>query len=94
DFSYPGSPPSNKEAGIVMLADTVEASSRTLKKPTVPKLEAHIRQIVMEKVQGGQLDNCSLTLREIDIVQRAFARIIAGQYHSRIEYPKQKEETR
>ncbi len=94
DFSYPGSPPANKEAGIVMLADTVEASSRTLKKPTVPKLEAHIRQIVMEKVQGGQLDNCNLTLREIDIIQRAFARIIAGQYHSRIEYPKQKDETR
>jgi hypothetical protein len=94
DFAYPGSPPYNKEAGIVMLADTVEASSRTLKKPTIPRLEAHIHQIVMEKVQGGQLDNCNLTLREIDLIQRAFVRIMTGQFHSRIEYPKQKEEQR
>jgi hypothetical protein len=94
DFAYPGSPPYNKEAGIVMLADTVEASSRTLKKPTIPRLEAHIRQIVMEKVQSGQLDNCNLTLREIDLIQRAFVRIMTGQFHSRIEYPKQKEEQR
>ncbi|TXT46176.1 MAG: 7TM receptor with intracellular metal dependent phosphohydrolase [Spirochaetes bacterium] len=94
DFSYPGSPPGNKEAGIVMLADTVEASSRTLKKPTIPRLEAHIHQIVMEKVQDGQLYNCNLTLREIDLIQRAFVRIMAGQFHSRIEYPKQKEEQR
>jgi len=92
DFSYPGSPPISKEAGIVMLADTVEAASRTLKKPTVTKLDANIRQLIMEKVQSSQLENCSLTLQDLESVRHAFVRILSGQFHSRIEYPRQKEE--
>lgn len=92
DFSYPGSPPTSRESGIVMLADTVEAASRTLKKPTVPKLDLHIRQLIMEKVQSGQLDNCTLTLKDLESVRHAFVRILSGQFHSRIEYPKQKED--
>jgi cyclic-di-AMP phosphodiesterase PgpH len=92
DFSYPGDPPANKEAGIVMLADAVEASTRTLKKPSVPRLDAHIRQIILDKVQDGQLDDCSLTLKDLEIIRHAFVRIMAGQFHSRIEYPKQKEQ--
>jgi membrane-associated HD superfamily phosphohydrolase len=91
DFSYPGNPPANKEAGIVMLADAVEASTRTLKKPTVPRLDAHIRQMILDKIQDGQLDSCNLTLRELEIIRHSFVRIMAGQFHSRIEYPKQKE---
>jgi putative nucleotidyltransferase with HDIG domain len=92
DFSYPGSPPASKESGIVMLADTVEAASRMLKKPTVTKLDAHIRQLIMEKVQSGQLDNCMLTVRDLESVRHAFVRILSGQFHSRIEYPKQRED--
>jgi Predicted membrane-associated HD superfamily hydrolase len=58
DFSYPGSPPVGKEAGIVMLADSIEASSRTIKNPTVPRLDVHVREMIMHKVQKrpvGQL---------------------------------------
>lgn len=92
DFSYPGSPPATKESGIVMLADTIEAATRTLKKPTVTKLDAHVKQLIMEKVQSGQLDNCLLTVRDLESARHAFVRILSGQFHSRIEYPRQKEE--
>ena len=92
DFSYPGFPPANKEAGIVMLADAVEASTRTLKKPSIPRLDAHVRQLILDKVQEGQLDDCSLTLRDLEVIRHSFVRIMAGQFHSRIEYPKQKEQ--
>ena len=91
DFSYPGEPPKSKEAGIVMIADTVEAATRTLKKPTVPRLEQQIRQLILDKVEAGQLDNCSLTIKDLESIRHAFTRILAGQFHSRIEYPKQKE---
>jgi putative nucleotidyltransferase with HDIG domain len=91
DFSYPGTPPANKESGIVMLADAVEASSRTLKKPSVPRLDAHVRQLILDKVLEGQLDDCALTLRDLEVIRHSFVRIMAGQFHSRIEYPKQKE---
>lgn len=92
DFSYPGSPPAGKEAGIVMLADSVEASARTLKKPTIPRLDEHVHQIILDKIRSGQLDHCDLTMRELDEVRHAFVRILAGQFHSRIEYPKAKEQ--
>jgi len=92
DFSYPGLPPANKEAGIVMLADAVEASTRTLKKPSVPRLDAHVRQLILDKVQEGQLDECALTLRDLEVIRHSFVRIMAGQIHSRIEYPRQKEQ--
>jgi putative nucleotidyltransferase with HDIG domain len=91
DFVYPGTPPIGKEAGIVMLADAVEASTRTLKNPSVPRLDAHVRQLILDKVQDGQLDRCALTLNDLEAARHAFVRILAGQYHSRIEYPKQRE---
>ncbi|MCX7027077.1 MAG: HDIG domain-containing protein [Spirochaetes bacterium] len=91
DFVYPGTPPIDKEAGIVMLADVVEASTRTLKNPSVPRLDAYVRQLILDKVKDGQLDRCALTLNDLEAVRHAFVRILAGQYHSRIEYPKQKE---
>ncbi|HWR11767.1 MAG TPA: HDIG domain-containing protein [Rectinemataceae bacterium] len=92
DFSYPGFPPANKEAGIVMLADAVEASTRTLKKPSVPRLDAHVHQLILDKIQEGQLDECELTLKDLEVIRHSFVRIMAGQFHSRIEYPKQKEQ--
>jgi putative nucleotidyltransferase with HDIG domain len=94
DFSYPGQPPGSKEAAVVMLADSVEAATRSLKKPTASRLEDFIREIVMEKVQGGQLDRCDLTLKDLETIRDSFTRILAGYFHSRIEYPKLKEQPR
>ena len=94
DFSYPGQPPSSKEAAVVMLADSVEAATRTLKKPTASRLEDFIREIIMEKVRGGQLDRSDLTFKDTETIRNIFTRILAGHFHSRIEYPKVKEQPR
>ncbi|MCI1209050.1 MAG: HDIG domain-containing protein [Treponema sp.] len=91
DFSYTGMPPSSKESAVVMLADTAEAACRTLDKPSVPRLDKFIRQLINAKVEHGQLDNCGLTFRDISVIKDSFVQILAGYYHSRIEYPEQKE---
>lgn len=92
DFSYPGTPPRSKESAVVMLADIVEAACRTLEKPSVPRLEKFIDELVAGKIKAGQLDNSELTFREVRIIKAAFVKILAGYYHSRIEYPNQKTE--
>jgi len=91
EFSYIGTPPSSKESAVVMLADTVEAACRTLDKPSVSRLEKFIRQLIMTKVEHHQLDKSGLTFRDLDIIQQSFVKILAGYYHSRIEYPNQKD---
>ena len=94
DFTYPGQPPASREAAVVMLADSVEAASRTLKRPTMTRLEDFIREIIMDKVRQGQLDRCDLTFKDLDTIRTSFTRILAGQFHSRIEYPKHRESAR
>ena len=74
-----------------MLADTVEAACRTLEKPSVPRLEKFIRQLVMKKYEDRQLDRSSLTFKEVDTIQEVFVDTLASYYHSRIEYPNQKD---
>ena len=87
-YSYTESPPASPEAGIVMLADAVEAATRTLKKPTVAKLERLVWDIIIDKFKQGQMDDCELTFRELKIIKKSFVQILAGHFHSRIEYPK------
>lgn len=94
DFSYPGQTPGSRESAVVMLADTVEAATRTLKRPTISRLEDFIKELVMDKVRAGQLDRCDLTFRDLETIKDSFARILAGHFHSRIEYPKMKGEAR
>lgn len=91
DFAYPGNPPSTKESAVVMLADTVEAACRTLENPSVTRLEKFITQLVNGKVEHKQLDNCDLTFRDVTKIKEAFVQVLAGYYHSRIEYPDQKD---
>jgi putative nucleotidyltransferase with HDIG domain len=93
DFSYPGKPPRSRESAVVMLADITEAAVRTLNKPTVQKLEKFIQQLFEDKVDSGQLSESELSFRDLEIIKNAFVKTLAGYYHSRIEYPKQKEET-
>ena len=88
DFSYNGNPPVSKEAAVIMIADTVEASSRTLKKPTVAKLEKFVWTQIMDKFDSGQLNQCDLSFRDLDKIKNTFVHILAGHFHSRIEYPK------
>jgi cyclic-di-AMP phosphodiesterase PgpH len=92
DFSYGGTPPVSKEAAVVMLADAVEAASRTLKKPSVLKLEKFVWKLLMDKFVSEQMSNCDLTFRDLDMIKKSFVHILAGQFHSRIEYPEMDEE--
>ena len=72
-------------------ADVVEAACRTLDKPSVPRLEKFIGELINKKIEMNQLDNSDLTFREIGIIKKTFVNILAGYYHSRIEYPNQKD---
>jgi putative nucleotidyltransferase with HDIG domain len=92
DFIYPGVPPRSRESAVVMLADVSEAAVRSLKKPTAAKIERFIQQLFDAKVKYGQLANSDLSFRDLETIKNAFVKVLAGYYHSRIEYPKDNEE--
>jgi putative nucleotidyltransferase with HDIG domain len=92
DFAYPGNPPLSRESAVVMLADITEAAVRSLSKPTAGKMEKFIQQLFESKVDHGQLAESALSFRDLEKIKKSFVRVLAGYYHSRIEYPKQKEE--
>ncbi len=90
DFRYDGPKPHRKETGICMLADGCEASVRAMRQKghlTVDQIEAQVKRIVEDRLAQGQLDNCDLTLRELDIIQKTFVKMLSGVHHARIEYP-------
>ncbi|HZC31002.1 MAG TPA: HDIG domain-containing protein, partial [Gaiellaceae bacterium] len=86
-FRHPGPKPRTKEAGIVMLADGVEASVRSLEEKNAETISAMVDRIVEERVNDGQLDECDLTLRDIHGIREAFCELLIGVYHERIPYP-------
>lgn len=87
DFRYDGPRPQTREAAIVMLADTLEAASRSLQNPTKEKLEELIRKLVRGKLDDGQLDECPLTTRDLARCCEAFLAALSGAFHHRVEYP-------
>lgn len=90
DFRYPGPIPETKESGIIMLADGVEASVRSIEDPNKENIEKMVNSIIRDRLEKGQLDNCDLTLRDIGKIKEAFLKVLLGIYHHRIEYPKDK----
>ena len=88
DFSYPGVRPRTKEAAVLMLADGVEAASRSLKRPTEVRLERLVREMIQEKFSSGELSDSTLTLRDLESIRKSFIHILEGYFHTRIEYPK------
>lgn len=87
DFRYDGPKPQTSEAAILMLSDTVEAAVRALPDPTQEKISALIRKLVRGKMEDGQLDECTLTFRDIGKICSAFETVLQGVFHERIEYP-------
>lgn len=87
EFRYDSPKPQSREAAIVMLADSVEASARSLQKPSPGKLEGTVRKIIRDKLADGQLEECALTFKDLDIIAQAFTRSLSGFFHSRVEYP-------
>lgn len=86
-FRYGGNKPTTKEAAIVMLADSVEAASRTLSKRTPERMEQLVRSIVKEKLYDGQLDKSNLNLQELEVITQSFTRVLVSLYHERVKYP-------
>jgi putative nucleotidyltransferase with HDIG domain len=91
-FRYPGPKPKTKEAAIVLLADSVEAASRTLKDPTPAKIEELVYKIINNKFIDGQLDECDLTLKDLEKIGRVFIKILAPIYYARVTYPEKESE--
>jgi len=87
DYRYPGPPPQTKETALVMLADSVEAASRSLRAPTKDNLKRVITDIFNAYLQDGQLDACDFSLRELRAVASTFLSILFAIYHPRVEYP-------
>jgi putative nucleotidyltransferase with HDIG domain len=88
DYSYPGVRPRSREAAVLMLADAVEAASRVLKRPTESRLERFVQETVEAKLASGELGDSGLTLRDLETIRRSFVRVLEGQFHARIEYPR------
>ncbi|WP_048600317.1 HD family phosphohydrolase [Rubeoparvulum massiliense] len=93
DFRYPGPKAQFKEAAIVGIADSVEAAVRSLSKPTPEKIELIVHKIVKDRLEDGQFDECHLTLKELDIITKTILQTLHGTFHSRIEYPDEKDVT-
>jgi hypothetical protein len=88
-FRYPGPKPNTKETAIVLLADSVEAATRSLKDPTPDKIKETVHKIINNKFIDGQLDECELTLKDIEEISSVFTKILSGMYHSRVNYPQE-----
>jgi hypothetical protein len=86
DFRYPGPKPQTREAGLVMLADVVEAASRALDNPTPARIQGLVQRLINKIFSDGQLDNCELTLRDLHRIAHKFNKILTGIHHHRIEY--------
>ncbi|ABK60772.1 MULTISPECIES: HD family phosphohydrolase [Clostridium] len=90
DFRYQGPIPESKEIAILMLADSVEAAVRSIKEPTKGKIEEMVNNIIKARLNEGQLDNCDLTLKDLEKIRKSFLKTLSGIYHQRIEYPTEK----
>ncbi len=87
DFRYPGPKPQRKEAAIIMIADSVEAASKTLSDPTPQQIQAMINRLVNEIVSDNQFDECDITFRDVQRIKESFLKILTGIFHHRIDYP-------
>lgn len=87
DFSYPGPKPFSKETAILMMCDSVEAASKSLKEPTSTKIDAFVESIVDKQIEEGQFLNANITFKEIQSIKKVLKHKLANIYHLRIEYP-------
>lgn len=89
-YRYPGPKPQTKEAGVLMLADSVESASRTLVDPAPARIESLVREIAERKLDDGQFDESGLTLRELRAVENTIIKSLIANYHGRVKYPEPK----
>jgi len=87
DYRYPGPKPQTREAALIMLADAVEAASRTLTDPTPARIRGMVQKLINNIFIDGQLDECELTLKDLHKIARSFERVLSGIFHHRVDYP-------
>lgn len=90
NYRYPGPKPQTRETAIVLLADSAEAATRSIEEPNPVRIEEVVRKIINNKFIDGQLDECNLTLKEIELIAKTFTRVLCAMHHGRIKYPDKK----
>jgi membrane-associated HD superfamily phosphohydrolase len=85
-FSYPGPKPQSREAGLLMLADGIEAATRTLTEPSFDRIQGLVQKMINKVFASGELNECDLTLRDLHVIAKCFTRVLSGIYHQRISY--------
>jgi len=86
-YRYPGPKPRSKEVAIVMLADAVESAARSMSEPTASRVETLVHELSMKRLLDGQFDECDLTMRELELIERSMMKTLLAIYHGRIAYP-------
>ncbi len=87
DFRYPGPKPQNRESAVLLLCDGLEAAARTLSNPTPEKISELVHKMLKNHLDDGQLDECDLSLKDLQLIRQSLIRSLQGIYHTRIEYP-------
>jgi len=88
EFRYAGPKPRSRESAVLMMCDSVEGAVRALAEPTVGRIECLVHQIITERLNDGQFDDCDITLKEIRKVEDSLVRTLTAVYHGRVPYPK------
>lgn len=88
EFRYPGPKPRSKESAILMLCDACEGAVRALNEPTPGRIESTVHQVVMDRLNDGQFDDCEINLRELSLVEQSIVKSLCAIHHGRIKYPK------
>ena len=94
DFRYPGPKAQTKESAIIGIADSVEAAVRSMKQPTREKINDLVKSIIHSRMNEDQFAECDITMKELDLVEKVLCETLNGIFHSRIEYPDLKNESK
>jgi putative nucleotidyltransferase with HDIG domain len=86
-YRYPGPKPKSKEIAILMICDAIESAVRSMSEPNASRIEALVHDIAMKRLLDGQFDECDLTFRDLELIERALVKTLLGIYHGRIAYP-------
>ena len=88
NYSYRGPKPASKIAAIIMIADSSEAAVRSLRDRSPANVESLVRNLINERLDMEQFDDCNITMRELTLIKNTIVNQLTGVYHSRVEYPK------
>lgn len=92
EFRYPGPKPNSKETGLLMIVEAAEAAVRSLVKPSARNIEYKIDDVIEKRLYGGQLDECPLTIADVQNIKKAIYPMLVGLYHERLPYPEDKKD--